>query len=204
MTYAFVGFGLALLLFVWWRYTSVARGARRRDREIAMLLGELFDRLEAEEPVSADEVTHLADRAHVRPMLYSMLKHFERLDLLPSHYLSAPSQAEAVLAYWLLHPNELAAVPETIEQVEAVRRNLEGVDAAFHVLRFRMPQGHWAAKDDWLLGVAGPFLDGEEPYSGLAGAFSRSGDRLGDVAPTELVDWFLAMATRKNRPTGES
>ena len=97
----------------------------------------------------------------------------------------------------MMHPNELQAAPEKIELVETVRRHVDGRDAQFHVYRFRMPAGHWAAKDGWELGLAGPMPESAEPYLEMPGAFSRGGDIEGKVKPAELVDWYVDMLRQK-------
>jgi hypothetical protein len=202
MVYVFVAIGvlvLAFAAFIWWRYTSVERGARQRDDKIARMLDPLGEKLAKKEPVSPDEVAALAAQPHVRPMLYALLKHFERLDLFPARYLDAKSQGEAQLAYWMMHPNELQDAPEEIELIESITRPLDGAgeNGEFLVFRYKMAEGHWAAKHGWLLGLAGPYLKNDVPYSGIAGAFSRIGDKHGEVEPNELVDWYIGMATRK-------
>lgn len=90
-----------------------------------------------------------------------------------------------------MHPNELQDVPEQMELVEVVRRQLNGENAEFFVFRYKMAPGHWAAEDGWLLGLVGPFFDYHSPYT-ITGAFSRRGDKEGKVKPAELVDWYLA------------
>lgn len=131
-------------------------------------------------------------------MVYQLLKHFERLDLFPSKDLTIPAQGEGILAYWLMHPNELQDAPSEIELVEEVNRDIQGEHGKFLVFRYRMPAGHWAAKDGWNLGLAEPFLERDVPYSGVAGGFSRCGDRFGEVNPPELIDWYIGMVTRKS------
>jgi hypothetical protein len=64
-----------------------------------------------------------------------------------------------------------------------------------------MPLGHWAAKDGWLLGLAGPMQPGAEPYAEMPGAFSRAGDVDGTVTPVELVDWYVGMLKAKGLAT---
>lgn len=196
--YVLAAVAIALLALVWWRWTSVGRGARQRDEKILQLLDPLGERLEKKERIPPGEVADLAAKPHVRPLLYAMLTHFERLDLFPARYLDTASQGEAELAYWLMHPNELQDAPEQIELVESIVTALgdEGERGEFLVFRYTMRQGHWAAKDGWLLGVAGPYSQDDVPYSG-AGAFSRAGDKYGEVGPNELVDWYIGLLSRK-------
>lgn len=186
-----------LIAFLRWRWTSVERGARQRDEKLLVSLNPIAERLAKREAVEPAAVADLARQPQYRPMLYQLLKHFERLDLFPEQHLSRSAQAEGSLAYWLMHPNELQDAPEVIECVEEVQRDI-GQSATFVVLRYRMPPGHWAAKDGWLLGLSGPFIDTDVPYSGMAQAFSRCGDKEGDLTPTELIDWYVGIASRKS------
>jgi hypothetical protein len=188
--------GAATAAFVVWRYTSVARGARQRDRHLITLVEPIGEKLAAGESPSRDEIEAIADSHPLRGFLYELLKHYERLDLFPQKFRNEIAHAKTCLAYWMMHPNELQAAPDAIELVETVTRTIENEHCRFHVFKFTMPQGHWAG-EAWLLGLAGPFVDGEPPYSGIAGAFSRCADKFGEIAPEELVDWYVAMATRK-------
>lgn len=202
MIYVLAPIGALVLLFVafvLWRYTSVERGTRQRDEKISQHLDPVAEKLAKKEQVSSDEVSTLADQPQLRLMLYVMLKHFERLDLFPSRYLDAKSQAEGQLAYWMMHPNELDDAPEKIELVESMKRPLDGPveKGVFFVFRYKMKDGHWASKDGWLLGLAGPYFESDVPYEGFAGAFSRCGDKFGEVQPSDLVDWYFDMATRR-------
>ena len=112
-------------------------------------------------------------------------------------YSSSVAQGESALAYWLMHPNELQDAPAKMEFVETIARCVDGREADFHVYRFEMPVGHWAEKQGWLLGLAGPMPADGAPYSERPGAFSRSGDVAGKVKPVELVDWYVGMLKQK-------
>jgi len=194
-----VGVAVAVLLvaFLVWRRTSVARGARQRDERLVARLDPVGKKIEAGETVSPQEIESLAAHPEIRHMLFMMLRHMEQPDLLPTQYSSSVAQGESALAYWAMHPNEFRDPPEAIEFVETVKRSVGGQEADFHVYRFRMPAGHWAAQDGWILGLAGPMEIGAEPYAYLPGAFSRAGDAVGKVKPSELVDWYVGMLRHK-------
>jgi hypothetical protein len=179
--------------FIVWRWMSVARGASRRDHKLISRIEPIGKRIDAGEPVSPEEIAVLASRPEIRHMLFSALRQMKKADLLPTSYSSSAAQGESALAYWMMHPNELQDAPEAIELVETIKRPVDGRDSDFHVYRYRMAAGHWAAKDGWILGVAGPMLLSDEPYSSMPGAFSRAGDIEGKTTPTELVDWYVGM-----------
>ena len=188
---------LLLLAFVAWRWTSVARGGRQRDEKLLARIDPIGRKIEAGQSVSPPEIDALAARPENRYVLFAVLRRMNRPDLLPTKYSSPVAQGESALAYWLMHPNELADAPETIELLETIRRPLDGKEAEFYVYRYRMPAGHWAAKDGWLLGLAGPIITPGEPYSEMPGAFSRAGDIDGKVKPADLVDWYIGMLRQK-------
>jgi hypothetical protein len=193
-----VGLVVLLIAFVWWRYTSVERGARQRNAKILPLLDPLGEKLADGKEPTAEEVDNLARNPSTRGFLYQALKHFERLDLFPERYRTEEAQAEAGLVYWMMHPNELQAAPREIQLVETVHRELQGQKCRFYVFRFQMPEGH-RCQSDWLLGLSGPFIDNDPPYSGVAGSFSRCGDKYGAVQPGHLVDWYIDMFLRESR-----
>lgn len=177
--------------FLFWRITSVARGTRQRDEKLIDALSPLGERLAAGSEVTADEVRTLCARYELRQMLYHMLKHLGKPELFPEECTSWESQAEGLLAQWMMHPNEYEAAPAVMECLQRVERVIDGRKATFIVLKFKMPAGHWAEKNGWLLGLSGPFMESDEPYSGPAGAFSRCDDVEGKVQPEALVDWYI-------------
>lgn len=185
-----------LVAFVAWRWTSVRRGAMKRDRQLLARLEPLGRRLDAGDVVTPAEVAALAERPEIRHMLFAVLRGMGRPDLLPASCCSSVDQGASALAYWLMHPNELQDAPRAIELVETVMRTVNGKEAEFHVYRYRMAAGHWAG-NEWLLGFAGPMAPDADAYSALPFAFSRAGDREGVVRPAELVDWCIEMLRQK-------
>jgi hypothetical protein len=194
MLYVLIPAVILIIAFMWWRSTSVTRGKRKRDAKILTALQPIIDKLSNKESVSATEVEALARQPQYRPMLYDALRHFERLDLFPAEALTLKSQAAGILAQWMMHPNELQDAPSEIELVDEIEKEFKPGPGKFLVFRFRMPAGHWAAEDGWLLGLAGPFFKDDEPYS--AAAFARYSDKHGETTPAELVDWYCSMLVR--------
>lgn len=180
--YIFGALLVAFIAFVYWRYTSVARGAMLRDERIFPLIEPIAEALAAGERPSATEVETLAGDPAARGMLYQTLKHYESLDLFPSVFRTELSQAEASLTYWMMHPNELQDAPADMKLVETVVRTIDTVPCRFHVFKYSMPEGHWAGTE-WILGLSGPFFDSDPPFSGVASAFSRCGDKHGEKTP---------------------
>lgn len=186
-----------LVAFIFWRWTSVACGARSRDEKLLARFDEIGKKIDAGQTVIPQEIEVLAERPEMRYMLFAILRQMKRQDLLPVKYSSSVAQGESALAYWLMHPNELQDAPEAIEFIETIKKTVDGHDSDFHVYRYRMPASHWSEKDGWLLGLAGPMKIEPEPYFEMPGAFSRAGDIYGKAKPTELVDWYVAMLRQK-------
>ncbi len=190
--------GALVVGFIAWRLRSVSRGAAERDEKLIARVDPLKKRIEAGETVTLQEVAVLAARPENRFVLFAMLRHMKRSDLLPGNYSSSAAQGESALAYWLMHPNELQEAPAAIELVETIKKPIDGREAELHVYRYRMPEGHWAAQNGWMLGVAGPMPKAGEPYSEMPGAFARGeSDLEGKVQPAELVDWYVDMLRQK-------
>ncbi|MEJ7733107.1 MAG: hypothetical protein WKG00_28415 [Polyangiaceae bacterium] len=200
MMWLVLGTTAVAFAFIWWRSTSIRRGALARDERILEVLDPIGKALQAGASVSEDEVARLAAQPELRVLLRTLLQQFDRLSLFPARFDTAEAQGEGLLAYWMLHPNELDAAPVEVAHEASVARTVDDQAATFHVYRYRMPPRHWAGKE-WLFGLAGPFFEGEAPYSGRAGAFSRAGDKhaavVGDsatsVTPEALVDRYLEL-----------
>jgi hypothetical protein len=186
-----------VVLFVGWSIWSVVRGGRRRDERLITELEPLAQRLAGNGEVTASEVATLAQRPELRYPLHALLKEHGRSDLFPGDWLNLQSEAEASLAYWLMHPHELQDRPERMELVATQTRKVGERDGRFFIFRYRMAEGHWAAKDGWLLGAAGPSFEDDGRYARLVSAFSRAGDREGSLTPGELVDWYVGMLRQK-------
>jgi len=193
--YVVAGVVALLVAFLWWRVTSVKRGARQRDERVLKALAPLGEKLGEGAEVAPAEIRDLCARYELRPALYGILRHFERLDLFPDSMKTWESQAEGLLAYWMMHPNELQDPPVELSVVERVERDIQGSKATFFVMKFRMAEGHWSGSDVWHLGLSGPFVEGKAPYTGVA-SFSRHADTLDSVSPGELVDWFMNLVTK--------
>ena len=195
--YMVLGLVAFVLIFIWWRWTSVERGARKRNERILKQLDSIGMKLSENKEISVEEVYNLAKKDELRGMLHDILQEYSRLDLFPKDFLDVESQARAELAYWLMHPNELQDPPEKIELVEKIQRTFNDREGEYFVLRYKMPEGHWAEKEGWLVGLSGPFFGDEKPYQGTAAAFSRFEDKYGDVKPAELVDWYVNLMQKK-------
>lgn len=184
-------------LWFFWRLTSVGRGAKKRDEEILKLIDPIGTKINAGEEVPIDDVRSLARIPQVRHFLFHALKRMEKESLIPTDFDSEVKQAEAALAYWIMHPNELETAPEKIEYLRTIEKKLKETNGRFYFFKYLMPEGHWARKDGWLLGFSGPFSGDEKPYEELPPAFSRASDRAEDGDPDSILDCYLDMLKNK-------
>jgi hypothetical protein len=122
------------------------------------------------EPSSGDLERFASDR-NTRQVLHDLLSQAEKLHLFPRQFLTWEAMAEANLIGWLNHPNELGAPPDHLELMKKIQAPTG--TGHYFVFRYRVDPPHWAARDGWMAGVAGPYdLTGEpKPYA--PGTFSR-------------------------------
>jgi hypothetical protein len=189
------GLGLVALLVVWRLYATIAGGERAYNRLLAEIAPITRALAAGHDPAEADLVTFASDR-RTRRVLYDVLDHQRKLHLFPRQFLTWEAMAEADLAAWLNHPNELGSPPDEMELMTRARD--PGVDTHYFLFRFRMRPPHWAAKDGWLAGVAGPYDLSQEPKPYGPGTFSRfeSFDSRTPEQHVEMIDGL----TSKRRP----
>jgi hypothetical protein len=166
--------GLLALPVVWLIYRAIA-GGRRAYRSLLARIAPITEALGAgRDPSEVDLLAFAGDRG-TRRVLYDVLDHQGKLHLFPKQFLTWDAMAEAELAAWLNHPNELGSPPDEMELMAKVRAT--GADAAadrhYFVFRFRAAPPHWAAKDGWLAGIAGPYDMSQEPRPSGSGTSSR-------------------------------
>ncbi len=128
--------------------------------------------------VSSLEITNVASSSEMRNSLYQELEALNRPDLYPEKYRTQAAFAESNMVNWLSYPTELGRVPDEIELGKTIAVETENGRLLYYVFRFRALPPHWAAKDGWLAGVSGPFLDASSP----------STDSLGETFST-LAAW---------------
>jgi hypothetical protein len=165
--------GLVLVFAAWMYYRAVA-GGNRAMAELAARIEPVTQALtRGETPASADLLRFAQDRV-TRKVLFGTLDAAKRTDLFPAQHLTWESMAEADLVAWLCHPNELGCPPDGLELVARVPAPDSGRgDSIYFLFRYRTVEPHWAAKDGWLAGVAGPYPIGAPPVPQGRGTFSR-------------------------------
>jgi hypothetical protein len=137
----------------------------------------------------------------IRISAYLTLKSYDKLHLFPKEYNNFISGAESSLAFWLLHPNELDAVPDEVEFVQKISIN-EKVDgqnkiADYYIFKFKVNAPHWAAEDGWMAGISGPYTDESSPYDYVSGTFSQL-EKFDSKTPEEHFRTIYELTNKKS------
>ncbi len=157
-----------------WLYIRAARGQRRAYGALLDRIAPVMQDLARGETPQSALLDRYAENRETRKVLFEALEEANRRDLFPSKYLAWEMLAEADLVAWLCHPNELGAPPSEIQLVARIPEpGAAAPDSAYFVFKYRMHEPHWAAKNGWLAGVAGPYDTAGEPRTSGRGTFSR-------------------------------
>jgi len=169
----FVGvLGLLLCLFIV-GWLNAIRASAVRNRKLDEMIRPALDAASKNLPTTRELVTELAKLPATRNHLFTKLKEIGRTDLFPEHFRTIVQIAESDLARWLMHPNELRAVPDEMELVRSISVQEEDKIGTVFLFRFRTNKPHWASKDGWMAGVAGPYWEGDDAPDFAAGTFSE-------------------------------
>ena len=187
-----------IIVFLVYRWWTTARDVNQLNRRILEQIKPIVEAIQGGIEPDSNEIKRLAAEPLTRNELHDVLLFFQRLDLFPNEYHNAKSFAESDMVRWLCHPNELECEPDEIELMNIVTKE-QGKDKTkveYFVYRFRMYEPHWAAKDSWLAGVAGPYRV-HEPMPGGAATFSRfetydakSPDEHVNFCHNKLLQWI--------------
>lgn len=165
--------GLIVLAFVLLVINSILGSRRQRQRARAKLAAVLDPMAAGREPDPV-VVRDLAAQPETRNALYEALAEVNRQHLFPPEFRTRKAFAEADLAYWLAHPNELRNAPDEMELAQVVTLPAEDTTVEYYLFRFRTRPPHWAAKKGWMVGVSGPYLkDPDAPLADPSGTFSE-------------------------------
>jgi len=169
------GLLLAVVLagLVWLYYRAVVRG-QKAYATLARRVQPVADALtRGEDPAPALLLQFARDR-ETRKVLFDTLERFQKVALFPQEFRTWEYLAEADLVVWLNHPNELGVPPSEIELVARVPEpGTASGHSTYFVFRFRSAEPHWAAKDGWMAGVAGPYKMESPVVPHAPGTFSR-------------------------------
>lgn len=168
-----VGSLIGLFVLLW---MNVVRGRIARNRQLDEMIRHTLAAVDENREDSRELVIDSAKYPATRNHLFARLKERGKAELFPAEYRTLERIAESDLARWLMHPNELRSPPDQIELIS----HLDVVDGdkrgQCFLFRYRVGSLHWAAHHGWMVGMAGPFWEGDpEPDAGRC-TFS-------DVAP---------------------
>lgn len=190
------GLVLLVVIFMVFMYFRAARGSQLRTANIENRVHAVTYAIRDGKMVESNAIAELARSPETRNILLQNLRDLKREDLFPKEYLNARFIAESDLVFWLMHPNELNAAPDQIELVKEQSRNQDGQEQHYFIFKFRTLGNHWAAKDGWTAGIAGPYPKDSklEPFPGCV--FSRF-EKIESRTPEGHLDVVLEMTNRK-------
>jgi hypothetical protein len=172
LLYIVGGFAALVAAFVIWRLYATIVGGRRAYKARLDTIAPVTEALSAgRQPNEADLQRFARDRK-TRQVLHDVLAEVQKLHLFPKEFLTWPALAEANLVGWLCHPNELQVAPDEIELMATLPAP-GAPDTHYFLFRYRTHEPHWAAKDGWTAGVAGPYDLTKPPAPYAPGTFSR-------------------------------
>ena len=192
-----LGGGMALLfLFIGWRNYATRRSSLNREKRLLELLLPILKSFEENERPDQKLINELAEDPFTRDRLYYILSENNAEDLFPEAYLNHLAAAESALVFWLNHGNELGASPTEIIFTEKRSRYLENknTDVEYYLFKFREETEEETPY--WMVGIAGPYLASEPPYTFAPGTFSTFRE-YDSQTPDEHVDWLHEMMQKK-------
>lgn len=180
---------IPIFCFVIYRIFAFRKESLAHSRKKMERVEGLYNKLENEEVISEREILEYAKNVLTRESLYSLLDSYSKGALFPKEYYTIQSAAESNLVNWLEFPTELGTQPDEIYYLEEVAIDFKAEKFCYQVFKYKMNEPHWAAKDDWLLGVVGPYFKDSKPYDFPMATFSRMSSKLEHVSPEEEAIW---------------
>ncbi len=165
-----VGIVVFVLILLWLNAVRATGSVLRKlDEKIEPAITAIENHSES----TGNIINDLAENPETRNHLFNWLKENNKENLFPDKYRELEKIAESELVQWLMHPNELKESPVKIELVRKVLVKKENKQGNYYLFKFSVDDNHWASKNGWMVGVAGPYWDDEEiPYKSI-GTFSE-------------------------------
>jgi hypothetical protein len=173
--YLLIGAGVVavvVILFIL-GWANAIRASVARDRKLDAMVQPALDAVLENRPEGRDMVMELARVPAVRNHLFARLRGDGKEDLFPADFRAIELVAESDLARWLMHQNELGAAPSEMELVRKIPIREQEKSGSVFLFRFRTGPSHWASKNGWMAGVAGPYWEYDEPPDFVSGTFSE-------------------------------
>jgi len=169
----------------------------RDDKYDSTIFEPLYNTLYAGQDLPEAYIDSFAKNSDTRSDLYDLLESFGKENQFPSEFMSFEKAAESRLTTWLEYPTELDTVPSRMELIKKIDHLDSGVIYTYYIFKFKTDQPHWAAKDGWMVGVAGPYLKNSKPYDWTKGTFSRF-SKINETTPEEEVKWTHDNVYKRN------
>ena len=152
------------------------------------VLKESYNKLKSGQSLQKEEVEKFSSDLSTRVDFYNLLSKFNEVNVFPTAYNNFERAGESVLANWLAYPTELDTIPSQIQLVKKVDFAENDSIFIYYVYKFKTEPPHWSAKDGWMLGVVGPFLNNSKPYDWTNGTFSRM-SKVNEMSCEKEVEW---------------
>ncbi len=146
--------------------------------------------------VASQTIARVAASAECRNWLFRGLREMGREALFPRAFRTQEAFAESEMVNWLIFPTELGRAPDEIELKAVVPRLTPHGEAEYYIFRFRTLAPHWAAKDGWLAGGAGPFLKKDGPTTEAGGDTFSTFTPWSNKTPEEHAREFAGLMDR--------
>lgn len=182
----FVGLVIVLFILLW---VNAIRASGKVNQQLDLLVEPALEAVRAGDASAPGKILMLAMLPALRNHLYARLWEMGKAGLFPAEFRAVEKIAESDLANWLMHPNELAAMPSEMELVRRIPVQEGTRTGNVFLFRFRPEPGHWAAERGWMAGTTGPYWDGETEIGAEAHAFSEliSFDKMSEEEHVEFL-----------------
>lgn len=177
---------IAVLWGIWLLYNHyyIRRKFHRLADSKYDVLNPVMQKIASNKTIKDSEILSLVQNASLRYLVYLMLREYNRQDLFPAEYFTHEKGAESFLANWLEFPTELGTAPDEIQLIKSVFIN----EMTYYVFKYRTMPPHWAAANNWMLGVSGPYIAEMLPYDTPLRVFSRF-NLVSYISPEDEVHW---------------
>jgi hypothetical protein len=151
--------------------------------------------------VDRKHVKDVARHAEMRNWHYGALNRLGQSALFPNQYRTQKAFAEAEMVNWLVYPTELNRAPHEIELMKVISVDTGSSNGTcdYYLFRFRTAEPHWAAKNGWMAGIAGPFAQKDQPTTDALGDTFSTFAKWDAKTPDDHVNEIRALMEKKWR-----
>ncbi|HKS16644.1 MAG TPA: hypothetical protein VJU16_04975 [Planctomycetota bacterium] len=121
-------------------------------------------------PIDDTRLEKEAELPRPRALLWNVLEGVGALDRFPARYRTQELLAEAAMCQWLEFPTEMGCAPEELRKLAKIRTVYEGKTVVVYFFKFRERGFN---KNEWLVGLAGPYPEAGPPGLNGRNTFSK-------------------------------